>query len=145
MKKLMDILSSLFRSILILWIPILLIEETFLYEYISYYGLFIISIIAAIICLIIYIKKCKKITKINCYLYNIVNTISIAVTNIALGYLFFYFIDKGIFHQCGGTGWDCFLFGIEYIFIGFEYAALSLCILVIWLFIRLIKHIIAKK
>lgn len=145
MNKIVDIILSFLKSILILWLPVLWVEETFLYNYIGDYGTFIFSIIAFIICLIVYIKTYKKETEINCYLYNIINSILLIITNIMLGYLFLYLIDLGIFHQCPGSGWECFLFGIEYIFIGFEYAFLTLLVLVIWLFVRLIKYFISKK
>ncbi len=144
MNKLISILATFLKCIFILWIPVLLFEESFIYEYLGYIGAFIASIIATILCLIVYIKAYKKVS-FNHYLYNIANAILLAITSVIFGYLFLYFIDIGIFHQCGGTGWECFLFGIEYLLIGFEYALLSIIILVIWLFVRLIKYIINKN
>ncbi len=146
MKKFISIISLLLKNLLILWVPILLIEETFLFNYLgSEYFLTLISIIASSLCLNSYIKTYKKVNgKINCYLYNIVNAILLVIFNLVLGYFFFYLIDINIFHQCMGSGWECFLFGIEYVIIGFEYALLSAITLVIWLFIRLVKFLSSK-
>ena len=77
-------------------------------------------------------------------MYNIVNAILLVIFNLVLGYFFFYLIDINIFHQCMESGWECFLFGIEYVIIGFEYALLSVITLVIWLFIRLVKFLSSK-
>ena len=141
MSKLISIILSFLKSIVILWLPILLIEETFLYDYIGSFFL-VFSIIASIECLIVYIKTYKKnVVKVNCYCYNIVNAILLIIINVVLGYFFLYLIDIGVFHQCKGSGWDCFLFGVEYLFIGFEYAFLTLIALVIWLLVRLIKFL----
>lgn len=147
MKKVLDTVSLLIISLVILWVPILLIEETFLFDYIGAVGSFITSFILIIIGLFIYISSYKKIgkEKVNCYLYNIINTIILAISNVALGSLFFKLIESGIFHQCMGEGWDCFLFGIEYFFIGYEYALVAVVILVIWLIVKLIKYLIAKR
>lgn len=145
MNKVIDIMASLLKSILILWIPILLIEETFFYEYIGPQGSFIFSIIASILCFIVYKKGYKKVDRIDCYFYNIINAILLVITNVILGYFFLYLIDIEVFHQCTGSGWDCFLFGIEYLFIGFEYAFLSIIVLVIWLFVKLIKFLNYRK
>lgn len=142
MKKIQYMILSFIKYILILWVPILLVEETSLFNYINTLGSFIISVLMSFICLITYINDYKKICKkkINCYTYNIINTILLVITNVALGYLFLEFIDLKIFHQCLGYGWDCFLFGIEYQLIGIEYAFLSVIILIIWIIIRLIKY-----
>ena len=144
MKKLGYILISLLKNLLILWIPILLIEETFLNNYILAVPLLIISVIICILCLILYIKSYKKI-KINYYLYNITNTILLVISNIALGYFFYYLTDIKVFHHCLGSGWDCFMFGIEYQLIGIIYAAFSIATLLIWLFVKLIKNLKSKK
>ena len=145
MKKVIYIISTLLKSLLLLWVPILLIEETFLLNYIDA-GIYVFSLIISILCLIMYIKTYKKINKkqINCYLYNIINTILLVIFNIALGYLFLNLIDLNVFHQCLGSGWDCFLFGIEYLIIGIEYALFSVIALIIWLIVRLIKYLNSK-
>lgn len=147
MKKITYMILSFLKYILILWIPILLIEETFLYDYFTPSGTLIISLLMSLICLISYIKDYKKISKEknNCYIYNIINTILLVVTNLGLGYLFLELIDLNIFHQCIGDGWACFLFGIEYLMIGFIYASLSVLVLIIWLLIRLIKYLKLRK
>ncbi len=147
MKKLIYMILSFFKYILILWVPILLIEETFLLDYIDVIGTFICSLLMSVICLIIYIKTYKKAMKegINCYIYNIINTILLGITNLVLGYLFMILIDLNLFHQCVGYGWDCFLFGIEYWLIGIEYAILPAIILVIWLIGRLIRFLKIKR
>lgn len=146
MKKLICILSVIFKSLLILWVPILLIEETFLLNFIGVNGSLIVSVIASILCLILYIKTYKKMVKekINCYFYNIINTILLIISNLVLGYFFLYLMELNIFHQCMGSGWDCFLFGIEYMLIGLEYAFFSVVILVIWLLIRFVKFLYNK-
>ena len=143
MKKVTYIISSLLKSLLILWVPVLLFEETFLYDYIWTEFAFIISTFAIIFCLIMYKKSYKKLNKekMNCYLFNIVNTILLVISNLILGYLFLRLTDLKIFHHCVGTGRECFLFGIEYLIIGMEYAFFSVIILVIWLFVRLIKFL----
>ena len=145
MKKVIYIISTLLKSLLLLWVPILLIEETFLLNYIDA-GIYVFSFIISILCLIMYIKTYKNINKkqINCYLYNIINTILLVIFNIALGYLFLNLIDLNVFHQCLGSGWDCFLFGIEYLIIGIEYALFSVITLIIWLIVRLIKYLNSK-
>ncbi len=145
MKKVIYIISTLLKSLLLLWVPILLIEETFLLNYIDA-GIYVFSLIISILCLIMYIKTYKNINKkqINCYLYNIINTILLVIFNIALGYLFLNLIDLNVFHQCLGSGWDCFLFGIEYLIIGIEYALFSVITLIIWLIVRLIKYLNSK-
>ena len=145
MKKVIYIISTLLKSLLLLWVPILLIEETFLLNYIDA-GIYVFSLIISILCLIMYIKTYKNINKkqINCYLYNIINTILLVIFNIALGYLFLNLIDLNVFHQCLGSGWDCFLFGIEYLIIGIEYALFSVIALIIWLIVRLIKYLNSK-
>lgn len=144
-KKITNIILILLKNLLILWLPILLIEETSLIKFIHDEGIVIFSVIISIICLIIYIKNYKNNkANINCYLYNIINTILLIISNIALGYCFFSLIDLNIFHQCLGTGWSCFLFGIEYIIIGFIYAIISIIILIIWLLIKLIKYLTKK-
>ncbi len=145
MKKVIYIISLLLKNLLILWVPILLIEETFLFDYMGKEGSLIFSVIVSILCLIMYIKTYKKLNeKVNRYLYNIVNTILLVISNLLLGYFFIYLIDLNVFHQCMGSGWDCFLFGIEYLIIGFEYALLSVIILVIWLVVKLIKFLNSK-
>jgi len=138
---------SFFKYILILWIPVLLIEETILLDYISPMGTLICSLLMSVLCLIVYIKTYKKAIKegINCYMYNIINTILLGITNLGLGYLFLSLIDLKLFHQCGGYGWDCFLYGIEYLLIGIEYAILPVIILIIWLIVRLIKFLSTKR
>lgn len=143
MKHFVYTILLLLKSLLILWVPILLVEETFLFNYVGPVGSLIISVILSILCLIMYIKTYKKIKKEkkNYYLYNIFNAILFIIFNLTLGYFFINLIDLKIFHHCVGSGWDCFLFGIEYLIIGFEYAFLSAIILVIWLFVRLIKFL----
>lgn len=147
MKKLIYMILSFFKYILILWIPILLIEETFLLNYIGVMGTLICSLLMSVLCLIIYIKTYKKAIKerINCYMYNIINAVLLGITNLVLGYLFISLIDLNLFHQCVGYGWDCFLFGIEYLLIGIEYAILSTIILIVWLIVRLIRFLSAKR
>lgn len=142
MKKIINTIWSCLKYLLILWIPILLVEETFIFDVVGAFGSIILSIILSIFTLIIYMKNYMKLNKekINCYTYNIVNTILLAVSNIILGYLFIYLIDLNILHQCSGDGWSCFLFGIEYWLIGLEYAIISILALIIWLIFRLIKH-----
>lgn len=143
MKKYIIILL---KCILILWGPILLIEETFLFDYISSAESFICSIIISILCLIMYMKTYKKVKKekINCYIYNIANTILLVIMNVALGYLFTNLVNLKLFHHCMESGWDCFLEGIEYLLIGLEYAFLSIIILIVWLFVRFIKFLNTK-
>ena len=145
MKKLIYIISLLLKSLLILWVPILLIEETFLFDYIGAEGSLIFSVVVSILCLIMYIKTYKKLDeKVNRYLYNIVNVILLVISNLVLGCLFLNLIDLNVFHQCMGSEWACFLFGIEYFIIGLEYALLPVIILVIWLFVKLIKFLNSK-
>ena len=63
-KKILYIIGSLLKSLLILWLPILLIEETFLFNYIISDELVIIfSIIIIVLCLFMYIKTYKKIKR----------------------------------------------------------------------------------
>ncbi len=147
MTKLIYILSSFIKCLLVLWVPILLIEETFLFDFIGSAGALICSLFASVLCLILYIKTYKKAKqeRINCYIYNIINAMLLEIINLILGYLFLYFIDLNLFHQCTGDGWSCFLFGIEYGLIGMEYAILSVIILIIWLIVRLIKFLSTSK
>lgn len=142
MKNTIYTILSCLKYLLILWIPILLVEETFIFDFVGAFVSIIISLILSIFTLIIYMKNYMKMNKekINCYIYNIVNAILLAVSNIILGYLFIYLIDLNILHQCNGDGWSCFLFGIEYWLIGLEYAIISILALIIWLIFRLIKH-----
>lgn len=142
MVKKINYIISLFKSLIILWLPILLIEETFLFNYIGGVGSLILSVILSFLCLIMYIKNYKKVNEnVNHYFYNGFNTLLLIISNIVLGFLFVNLVDLNIFHQCNESGWDCFLFGIEYFLIGFEYALLSIIVLVIWLFGRLIKFL----
>lgn len=145
MPKLNCMILLFLKYILILWVPILLIEETFLFNYIGVSGTLICSLLMSVLCLIVYIKTYKKITKVNCYKYNIINAILLGITNLALGYLFIELIDLNLFHQCVGDGWACFMFGIEYLLIGIEYAILSVIILIVWLITRLIKFLITRR
>lgn len=148
MKKYILLIFSYIKYLLILWVPILLIEETFLLEFVSEGGSFICSIIMFIVSLYIYITTyIKKIQDkaINRYKYNIINTIILGIINVALGYYFMHLIYIGVFHQCKGSGWDCFLFGLEYLIFGIEYALLPVIILIIWLIVRLIKYLNTKR
>lgn len=147
MKKYALLLLSYLKYLLILWMPILLIEETILLDYVGNMGSFICSLLMSILCLIMYIKdyRKKQKEKINCYIYNGVNALILGVSNYALGYLFMHLIEINIFHQCLGSGWDCFLFGIEYWLIGIEYSILIVISLIIWLIARFIKYLGIKK
>lgn len=147
MKNTIYTILSCLKYLLILWIPILLVEETFIFDFVGAFGSIIISLILSIFTLIIYMKNYMKMNKekINCYIYNIVNAILLAVSNIILGYLFIYLIDLNILHQCSGDGWSCFLSGIEYWLIGLEYAIISIIALIIWLIYKLIKYLNTSK
>lgn len=149
MKTLIDRTLLYLKIILILWIPILLIEETSLFNIVDKTGIsFICTIPSFMISFYIYVITCTKKVQdksINCYKYNIFNTIILGIINIFLGYYFVHLIDIGIFHQCPGSGWDCFMFGIEYLIFGIEYALLSAIILIIWLIVKLIKKIKLKN
>lgn len=60
MKKYILLIFSYIKYLLILWVPILLIEETFLLEFVSEGGSFICSIIMFIVSLYIYITTYIK-------------------------------------------------------------------------------------
>lgn len=143
MKKYIYMILNDLKYLLILWLPILIIEETILFDYVSSVGAFIVSILASLIGLFIYIEDYKRIdkNKVNRYIYNIANVIILGLSSLSLGYLFVNLVDMQVFHHCMGQGWDCFLFGIEYLLIGFYYASFTLIILIIWLIVRFIKHL----
>lgn len=142
MKNYIYMLLKDLKYLLILWIPILIIEETVLFDYISSGGSLIFSVLSSLICLLTYIKDYKRIdkNKVNIYIYNVSNAIILSLSNLSLGYLFINLIDMQIFHQCMGQGWDCFLFGIEYLLIGIEYVILAVIALIIWLIIRFVIY-----
>lgn len=72
------------------------------------------------------------------------NAIVLGIINVALGYTFIHLIDIKFFHYCKGSGWDCFLYGLEYLLIGIEYAILPAIVLIIWLIVKLIKFLSNK-
>lgn len=144
MKSFSYSLVSTLITTLLLWIPIIIFKEVFLIE--NFLHLLYVTVFLFILAFYRYKYIYKKAIEygVNCYAYNIINTILSIIVNFAMGILCIYLIDLKIFHQCPYTGLSCLGFDLEYVFIGIEYGALSIVTLVGWIIYRFIKFVNAE-
>ena len=149
MKELLKSLKHVLVIQLISWGLFILIDEnTFLSQSTAENLAFTIGLIIQLLILVIYYiytnKEVKKndlnLIKYNIFLFIFWNILSFLTI---LG--FTYLVNNEYLHICQGTGWDCFLNGIEYMLYGLSMIALSLLILFIDLVIVIYKWIIKRK
>lgn len=149
MKEFLNALKHILIFQLISWGLFTLIDEnTFVSQSIAENIAFTVGLIIQVIILVIYFiytnKGVKKtnlnLIKYNIFLFILWNAISILITTGLV-----YLVNNGYLHICQGTGWDCFLNGIEYMLYGLSMIVLSLLILLIDVIIIIYKYIVKRN
>ena len=108
----------------------------------------ITGIIVLIVLLIIYFifsNKYIKKNNLDSKKFNILLFIIWIISSISIMFVLFNLVENEYLHVCDGSGWDCFLNGIEYGIEGILMIFLAILILIIRIIIMFYKYIVKSK
>ena len=149
MKEFINAIKCTIICQLLCWGIFIICDENKYISQSSAESLAIISgIIMLVILLVIYFISVNKYIKnknMNSIKFNVILFTLWSVTSILITFGLNSLVDNKILHVCQGSGWSCFLNGIEYAVEGFFMIALVILILCIKIIIVLYKYITKNK
>ena len=141
MKELKYVLLYTIIFQIISWFVFMIGNETNIIPFILS---FIIIPIALIALYFSFIKNLITLHKLDRLKFNILLTFTwIFITGINT-FIFLGLVDNHIISVCSGSGWDCFLNGIEYLLFGIILGLIVLVIAIIKIIVFVIKRIRKK-
>lgn len=105
----------------------------------------IILLISLLIIYFIFANNIIKKHSMNSKKFNIFLFISWVITSILVMFVLISLVDNKYLHVCQGSGWDCFLNGIEYGLQGIFMVILAILILIINLIIKFYRFITKRN
>ena len=104
----------------------------------------IVGLLLCLLLIVLYFICAKKIIakyKLKTGLFKVILFVIWGLLSIGMTFLMSYLVEQGILQECDSEGLDCFLGGIEYIFLGMFMLSLETIITFIELIINGIKLI----